>query len=141
MMKNLHVKEVIITRYEVDYKLSPRPHFSLMIKCFCKEDERSFKFYLPTGEKRIQAFMITTHALDSLNSLFEKKFQVLTLGDDKIIGISQIGEMERVLYIPCVPADETLDDAPLNRMMNFQALMSLVTEFSKQDKQYYVKIE
>lgn len=149
MVRGIKVK---ITSYDLTYlfmkngeKCSPESPektvttgLLVRLKCYSEEEKKSYKFYLPLGEKRLQAFMLLLKA-KSTDEFPDKEFQILTYGNI-IFGISQIGDIEKVSYISCSPSDEKWADAPHNKFLSYSALDSLITEFSRTGKPYYVKI-
>lgn len=147
--------KLVITSYDLNYVMespvltftpdSPEkvsetlsPVLLLRLKCYSKEDKKSFKFYFPKGEEKIQTFLKILN-VKSTNELPDKEFQILTY-DDYIFGISQIGDMKEVKYIPCLHSEEKCAPATDSTMLTYSDLDSLITESSCTNKPYYVKM-
>lgn len=136
MEEGYRVCEVSITRYELSYVLIP-PHVELKIKCYSAEEKRAFKFKLPSGEKRLQAFL-TILKIGSTDKLYDKHFQIL-YKNNHIYGISEIGKMEDVKYMPCTNCDDRgVEDV---RLMSYNALKSQIAKNLRENKPCYLEMK
>lgn len=134
MEDRYRISEVSITSYDLKYILAP-PHLELRMKCYAFKENKSFKFKLPRGEKRMQAFLAILKAGET-DELPEKTFQILYF-QNRIYGISKIGDREEVKYIPCTPCDER---GIYEKLMSYSALKALIAEKIRKNEPCYVEM-
>lgn len=131
---------VRVTNYDLKVKLATKEdsHVVLKIKCYSEEERRSFKFIFPSGDKRVLQFLAIIKA-ESTDELYDKKFQLL-FWKNHIYGISKIGKMEEVKYIPATPC-EYKGMKTLNQLMSFEALKSFITESVRTGRPYFIELQ
>ncbi len=131
---------VRITNYSLKIKLSTKrsSHTILKLKCYSEKEKKSFKFTFPEGDKRILQFLAILKAEDT-DQLYDKKFQVLLRGNH-IYGISKIGDIKQVKYIPATPSEYGGMEVQ-DRMLSFVALESFIAESVRTDRPYYIEIQ
>jgi len=130
-----------ITNYDLNYVLIPEirgANIVLRLKCYLEEEKKSLKFTIPEGEERIKQFLTVVKA-GRVSEIVDKEFQILYF-EDRIYGISKIGEIEKVRYIPATPC-EYGGKGVQNKMLEFSALMSFIAESTRIDRPYFIKME
>lgn len=128
----------------MDYKLKMKliakrnSHSILKLKCYSENEKKYFEFTFPEGDKRILQLLAILKAEDT-EQLKDKEFQVLLRGNH-IYGISKIGDIKKVKYIPATPSEYGGMEVQ-DKMLSFIALESFIAESVRIDRPYYIEIQ